>query len=37
MQAHDTAVQAITWSHNNEFMVTGDKARIDREMHETNL
>ncbi len=26
-QAHDTAVQAITWSHNNEFMVTGDKVR----------
>ena len=32
-QAHDTAVQAITWSHNNEFMVTGDKARTSTALH----
>lgn len=27
-QGHDTAVQSMTWSHNNEFMVSADKAGV---------
>lgn len=28
LQGHDTAVQSMTWSHNNEFMVSADKAGV---------